>query len=219
MAASARTRCARSGSRSPAAPVFRAPRPTDVSRWLKIGAKAIGNWELSASPRGWRQQGLPTGAGVNSFADLGLDASYQFQFDPSKVTGDMISAHATLIREHGDLAASQALLGSLANHELTTIRADVSYSFAATLTPSAQLFRTSGTTDPAYWGTPTGSPNSAGAIAEIAYVPFGKPNSPFQAWNVRFALQYVDYFQFNGDVNKANRNNALYASVWTALRF
>jgi hypothetical protein len=58
-------------------------------------------------------------------------------------------------------------------HILDTVRFDVSYSFAATVTPSMQYFRTTGTTDINYWTTPNGSPNSDGMILEVAYVPRG----------------------------------------------
>ena len=109
--------------------------------------------------------------------------------------------------------------GAVPFHGLDTFRADVSYSFAATITPSIQYFQTNGTSDAAYWGTPNGSPNSSGMIAEIAYVPWGKPNS-FITWgNVRLAVQYVSYFRFDGVTNNAAANNALYFSVWAAAHF
>jgi hypothetical protein len=36
------------------------------------------------------------------------------------------------------------------------MRFDVSYSLAATVTPSVQYFRTTGTADAGYWSSPTG---------------------------------------------------------------
>jgi hypothetical protein len=98
-------------------------------------------------------------------------------------------------------------------------RADVSYSFAAAITPTIQYFQTNGTNDAAYWGTPNGSPNSSGVIAEIAYVPFGKPDSLIAWGNIRFAVQYVSYFRFDGTSHGASANNALYFSVWAAAYF
>lgn len=152
-------------------------------------------------------------------SDLAVDATFQYIVNPAKVTSDMFSVHATLIHEWDSTPASQQLLGVLPKHQLTTMRSDLSYSFAATVTPSLQIFQTSGSADPAYWTTPNGSPNSQGAIFEIAYVPWGKPDSPVPGLNARLALQYVDYFQFNGSRQNASRNNGLYASLWTALRF
>ena len=156
---------------------------------------------------------------VDQFTDLALDANYQFTFNPRNVVSDMISAHATLIHEDGWLCASQIINGAVPFHGLDTFRADVSYSFGATVTPSIQYFQTKGTSDAAYFGTPNGSPNTSGMIAEVAYVPWGKPDS-FITWgNVRLAVQYVSYFRFDGESNNAAANNALYFSVWAAAHF
>jgi hypothetical protein len=152
--------------------------------------------------------------------DTAVDANYQFISDPARVTSDMLSAHATYIHEDSSIEAreAQALFGT-PRHSLETMRFDVSYSFAATVTPSVQYFRTTGTADASYWGTPTGSPNSDGMIFEVAYVPWGKPNSPFRDLNVRLAVQYVNYFTFDGESANARNNNAFYFSIWTAVRF
>ncbi len=152
--------------------------------------------------------------------DVALDANYQFIPEPKRVTSDRLSAHATFIREKASMDLGSALaLGTLQDHWLDTFRADVSYSFHATVTPSVQYFRTTGTADPAYWATPTGSPNSEGMIFEVAYVPWGKPDSPFPNMNVRLAVQYVSYFRFDGSTADASRNNNVYVSLWTAVKF
>ena len=152
--------------------------------------------------------------------DTALDATYQYILDPAKVTSDMVSAHATYIHEDNTITSSdaQGLFGTL-HHTLDTMRVDVSYSFGATITPSVQYFQTIGTPDPIYWSTPTGSPNSSGMIFEVAYVPFGKPDSPFQNFNLRLAVQYVNYFTFDGVSTNARNNNNLYFSLWTAVKF
>jgi hypothetical protein len=107
----------------------------------------------------------------------------------------------------------------LPSHQLDTFRADVSYSIGATVTPTIQYFQTTGTSDAAYWGTPNGSANTSGMIAEIAYVPWGKPDSWISWGNVRFAVQYVNYFRFDGAYHGASANNALYFSIWAAAHF
>jgi len=175
----------------------------------------LGTYGLSASV-------LPGGVDIglaDRFTDTALDANYQFVFDPKSVVSDMISAHATLIHEDASLDASNALIGAARSHGLGTFRADVSYSIAATVTPTIQYFQTTGTTDTAYWGTPNGSPNSSGFVAEIAYSPWGKPDSPISWANIRFAVQYVDYTRFDGQTHGASANNALYLSVWAAAHF
>ncbi len=151
--------------------------------------------------------------------DTALDATYQLIVDPAHVTSDMISAHATYIHEVGNIdpSAPQGLFGTF-QHTLDTLRADVSVSFAATVTPTVQYFRTTGTADAAFWGTPNGSPNAEGMIFELAYVPFGKPESKFNTLNLRFAVQYVDYLVFDGTSASARDNNNFYFSIWTALK-
>ncbi|WP_426421295.1 hypothetical protein [Bradyrhizobium genosp. A] len=184
----------------------------DKRHHLEIGAYA-----LSANV-------IPGGDQTLGFAvrksDVAVDATYQFISDPAKVTSDRLSAHATYIHETARLA-SEGLeaTGALADHWLDTMRFDVSYSFAATVTPSVQYFRTVGTADPNYWATANGSPNSDGMIFEVAYAPWGKPDSPFQNMNVRLAVQYVNYFSFDGSYADAHRNNHFYFSLWTAVKF
>jgi hypothetical protein len=176
----------------------------------------LGAYGLAADifPGGVEQFGL-----TDHFNDMALDANYQFIVDPSTVTSDMLSAHATYIHETGRLEASQALAGALLDHSLDTFRLDVSYSIAATLTPTFQYFRTTGATDANYWSTPNGSPSSEGMIFELAYVPWGKPDSPYPGFNVRLAVQYVDYLRFDGSRENASRNNNIYVSLWTGVRF
>jgi hypothetical protein len=66
------------------------------------------------------------------------------------------------------------------------------------------------------FGSRTGSPNTAGFIAEVDH----------NIWqNVRLGLQYVAYSKFNGassayDVpagRRASDNNTLFLSLWTAF--
>ena len=156
----------------------------------------------------------------NSVLDIAFDATYQFILDPSKVTSDMVSAHVTYIHENADTDPDAGpISGTLLNHKLDTFRVDVSYSIAATVTPSIQYFRTTGTADPDYWATPTGSPDSDGIIYEVAYVPWGKPDSPFPNVNLRLAVQYVDYLRFDGNSSNARDNSNWYFSLWTAVKF
>ena len=176
----------------------------------------LGSYGLTASV-------LPGGVNIpgrsDRFTDTAVDATYQFVLNPKSVVSDMVSAHATAIHETGSLGASELISGALKAHTLDTFRTDVSYSIAATVTSTAQYFWTGGTGDNAYFATPTGSPNSSGMIFEVAYVPWGKPDSPIGWGNLRVALQYVDYFRLNGSSVKASDSNALYASLWLATRF
>ncbi len=184
-----------------------------------------GNWELGSY--GIIATILPGGASpggkADRFTDIAADANWQFTFAPRRVASDVISAHATIIHEDQDLAASNLLAGADRHGHLTTMRADVSYSVGATITPSVQLFRTTGSPDQPYWygssGGPTGSPNSSGAILELAYSPFGKADSVIKFGNLRLAAQYVLYNRFNGQTLGAANNNTLYLNLWAAWHF
>jgi hypothetical protein len=163
--------------------------------------------------------GVLPGGRADHFTDVAADANWQFTVTPERVTSDVLSAHATVIHEDQDLAASTLVSGALRHGNLTTMRADLSYSLAATVTPSVQLFRTAGSTDQPYWSTPTGSPNSSGAVLEIAYAPFGKPDSRIGWGNLRVAAQYVVYASFDGETQGAAKKDTLYLSLWAAWHF
>jgi hypothetical protein len=150
---------------------------------------------------------------TDRFVDRAVDANYQFLGS----TNHFVSAHAIYIHEDENLRADQILAGTLANDTLRTFRADVSYSFRDTWTPSIQVFQTTGSTDAALWGTPNGSPDSRGYVAEIAYVPWGKIKSLPQWMNLRLAAQYVSYSEFDGSTRQASLNNTLYLSLWVAV--
>jgi len=178
----------------------------------------VGAFAMSASVVPGGDQTLGLGARKT---DVAFDATYQYITDPTKVTSDRLSAHATYIHETArmDADAAMALTGALPGHALDTMRVDISYSFGATITPAIQYFRTTGTADVNYWTTPNGSPNSDGMIFEVAYVPWGKPDSPFPNVNVRLAAQYVNYFTFDGSSTNARSNNNFYFSLRTAMKF
>lgn len=176
----------------------------------------FGTYGMNASvyPGGDRSAGTP-----DTFTDVAVDANYQFILAPRTVTSDMLSVHATFIHETQSSGASTQLSGTNRFNRLDIFRADLSYSFAATVTPSVQYFRVSGSRDAVLHGWAGGKPNSAGVIAEIAWVPWGKPDSAFQFLNLRLAAQYVAYTEFNGTAHGAARNNALYLSLWGAIHF
>jgi hypothetical protein len=163
--------------------------------------------------------GLEPSGKTDHITDYAADANWQFIVHPRAVTSDMVSAHATIIQEDQDLGASSFLSDTRRHDQLVTARADVSYSIGATVTPSVQIFHTGGNSDPALWTTPTGQPNSDGYIAELAYTPFGKPDSLIKWGNVRLALQYVGYTRFDGSPRDASANNTVYISLWAAWHF
>jgi hypothetical protein len=150
---------------------------------------------------------------TDRIVDRAFDANYQFAGSSTQ----LLSAHAIYIQEDENLRADQILNGTRPNDTLHTFRTDVSYSFRDTWTPSIQIFQTTGSRDGALWGTPNGSPDSRGYVAEIAYVPWGKPKSIPQWMNIRLAAQYVSYGMFDGSSRGSSLNNTVYLSFWVAV--
>lgn len=152
-------------------------------------------------------------SGSDKYSDLAFDATYQYVPNPESSVSDMLSAHLFYLHETASLDASKALFGARGSDSLSTFRADVTYSFDATWTPSLQYFRMTGSTDPVHWSTPNGSPDSAGWIAELDYVPWGKPDSPVAWANARVGLQFTLYTKFDGTTAKASNGNTLLLNV------
>ena len=161
--------------------------------------------------------GALPGTGTDHYTDVAADANYQFTFHPRVVASDVISTHATIITEDQHLAAPP--VPGQAHGNLTTMRADISYSIAATVTPSAQWFSTTGSAGGVNSATLYGRPDSSGAVLEVAYSPFGKPDSIISWGNLRLAAQYVLYTKFDGQTQGAAGNNTVYVSLWAAWHF
>jgi hypothetical protein len=161
-------------------------------------------------------QGIQS-AGSDAYADFALDATYQWRAHPELSTSDSLSAHLLYIHEDSRLNAGVAILGSRPSDSLSTFRADLTYAFGATYSPTVQYFHTTGTTDAAYWTTPNGSPDSEGWVAEMDYIPWGKPDSPWEWLNARIALQYTAYTKFDGSSLHASDNDTLLLNVKLAL--
>lgn len=168
-------------------------------------------WEVGAYGfRARRNPGGDESQGADAFSDWAVDATYQYIGDARHV----VSAHATYIHENQDLRASAALFGTNPRNTLSTFRADVSYSYENTWTPSFQAFRTTGSSDPTFYGNGV---KTSGYVFELAYSPFGKAESPVSWANARVGLQYVAYTEFNGQRRGASDNNTLYLNFWVAL--
>jgi hypothetical protein len=109
-----------------------------------------------------------SGAGTDSFTDIGIDTQYQYLGDPHTVT-----LRASWIHENRNTSASQTLgLADNSNDSLRSLNVSASYIYDHTWSFTAGRMSIGGTADAALYGTFTGSPNSAGWTAEIAYLPF-----------------------------------------------
>jgi len=149
------------------------------------------------------------GFGDDSYTDLAVDGTYQWIAHPELSVSDVVSAHLLVLHENEALNASRFVLGTKSSDDLSVFRGDVTYSWDATITPTLQYFSIWGSADPARWDTLDGCPDSRGVIAEVDFVPWGKPDSPFAWLNARLALQYIAYSEFDGSTRNASDNNTV----------
>jgi hypothetical protein len=147
--------------------------------------------------------------GTDRHTDVALDATYQWVPHPERSTSDMVSLHGLYIHEQDDLEASHALIAARSSEMLSSLRLDATYAAEATYSGTIQRFQTWGSSDKAYWGTASGSPDSAGWVLELDYVPWGKPESPLMWLNGRIALQYIAYSRFDGSAADSSDNNTV----------
>jgi hypothetical protein len=126
--------------------------------------------------------------------------------DPTNSRSDYLAARVAVLHERAELSASHVLAGTNAVDKHTTVKADLTYAIASTITTTGQYFETSGTKDPVRW-TSTGNVDSRGWIAQLDYVPWGKPGSPSNAINLRLTAQYTAYEEFNGQTQNASDRN------------
>jgi hypothetical protein len=159
-----------------------------------------------------------SGAGTDSFTDIGIDTQYQYLGDPHTVT-----LRASWIHENHNASASRTLgLADNSNDTLRSLNISASYIYDHTWSFTAGRMSIGGTADAALYRTFTGSPNSAGWITEIAYLPFSYGGPAFWPWlNMRIGLQYTLWNKFDGattNINGAGRNahnnNTIFAYTW-----
>jgi len=159
--------------------------------------------------------------GTDAITDTGVDLEYQYVGNPS-----IVSVRASWIRETRDLGASQALgLADNRHGQLHSFHGSASYTYEQTVSVSAGYFALNGNADLTLNGTPNGSPNSSGWVAEIAYLPFMHGGPSFWPWlNARIGLQFTTYdkfdggrFNFNGSGRNASDNNTIFTYVWVAF--
>jgi len=156
-------------------------------------------------------------AGSDDYLDTAIDFTYQWTPHPESSTSDMLSLYVLFLHENANFGASERLFQGPASDDLSTLRAEVTYSSGATLTPTLQYFQVSGSPDAVRWSTPGGIPDSQGWIAEVDFVPWGKPDSSGNWYNARAALQYIAYTKFDGQSARASDYNTLLFALTFAL--
>jgi len=189
--------------------------------WRVAAEPNFGNHSWEIGTFGLASKVVPMGmsaAGTDSFTDIGVDTQYQYLGDPHTVT-----VRAAWIHENHNTSASQTLgLADNSHDTLRSLNASISYIYDKTWSLSAGRFSIGGTADATLYGTFTGSPNSAGWVTEIAYLPFSYGGPAFWPWlNMRIGLQYTLWNKFDGattNINGAGRNahnnNTIFAYAW-----
>jgi hypothetical protein len=156
----------------------------------------------------------PTGP-TDRYSDLAADAQYQYITDRHR-----FSAQVNYIREKQTFGASNpAMATSNASDTLRTLRGKVTYYYDRQYGGTIGYFRTSGTADDFLYdtgspvtGSAVGSPNTAGYIVELDWLP---------QRNIRIAGQYTGYSKFNGAAanydgfgRRASDNNTFFLIAW-----
>lgn len=175
----------------------------------------IGTYGMSADlyPGG----GTPLQGATNRYTDIALDSQYQYIGDRNLFSAQAIWIHE---KQHWDAAYAA---GAAANPSATldTFRLNGTYYRDRRLGMSLGYFSTSGSSDPGLYvpapvtGSRVGSPNSAGEIVELNFLPW---------LNTKLALQYTVYNKFNGagsnydgSGRNASDNDTLYLLTWFAF--
>jgi hypothetical protein len=179
----------------------------------------VGTFGLATQTR----PGRDGSAGEDRVTDFGFDSQYQLAFGKND-----LSATVSWIGERQNWAASRAL-GNTANERdtLRSGRLTLHYLRDKTYGLTVQYFSLRGDADALlYAGSASGSPNSAGTIVQLDYLPFNLGGGPafWPRSNVKISLQYTAYGKFDGartnyDGAGANArdNNTTYLETWIAF--
>lgn len=157
------------------------------------------------------------GGPIDSFHDLGIDASYMWL--PS--SNHNFTAYASFVRENLTLRDTPA---TSPTGRLYDFRFNASYYYKQTYGVTLARFSTRGTQDSTLYA-PNLSPDTSGTVFQIDWTPWGKADSwmrPFA--NARFGLQYTMYDRFDGAASNydgagrnASDNNTLFLFLWAAI--
>jgi hypothetical protein len=158
--------------------------------------------------------------GTDNYTDLAFDATYQYLANLDHI----VELKTTYIRENRDLKAS-ADLGNTVNRNnyVNTYKINAAYTYAQTYSLAFGYNKTWARTDTVFDPTteellPGGNNGSEAFTAELSYVPFGKNYTLLSSlMNLRVALQYVGYTQFDGSQYQVGNNNTFYMNGWLAF--
>ena len=188
--------------------------------------------------------GRQYGFGTDDFLDVAVDSQYQYDGDPYSLTVKL-----TDIMEWQKLNATFALNGASNIHNtLNSFKANATFAWDHTYAVGFGYFNVSGSSDCNLYGSGfnplcspssigafnnsfVSSPDGAGLILDLAYVPFshGAPGPyDYKTWNARIGLQFTHYLHlFGGGQNfdgsllggthNASGNDSVFAYAWVAF--
>ena len=153
------------------------------------------------------------------YADLGVDASYQFMGSGENI----FQINAIYTHEDQTLKASALLGAAQKSDALNDLRADVSYYWRNMIGGTIGVFDSWGTADPMlYTGNSTFKPDSRGFMVQLDATLFGNDPSPLgPRFNVRLGVQYRVFTKFDGATtdydglgHNASDNNTIRVFTW-----
>jgi hypothetical protein len=223
----------------------------DILNFMNVGASSLGTiagaapYFRIAQQYAWNTNFLEAGAvflyaplqqipgaadvsAQDSYTDWGFDLTYQRTFG-----ADRLTVTGNILFENQNLAGSLANgLSSNASNYLTQFRLAAAYYWHDTYGLTLAYSAMTGSADPTLYapapltGSANGSPNSQAIIGQIDWTPFGNDttHAGYPWLNVRVALQYTYYLQFNGGTTNydgsgrnASDNNQLLLFTWWAF--
>jgi hypothetical protein len=200
-------------------------------------------WRLAAEPV-WGEHALMVGTygmtadilpnriygfGTDKVTDIGFDSQYQWLTDLHAVT---FRANYIWEKQILDASSNPNLTGGpLAANPVDYLRSmqlSAEYVYNHMYAFEVQYFQITGSPDAiTYQNNFTTSPNSAGWVFDVSYLPFMRGGPKFWPWlNTRIGASYTLYTRFDGSTNnvdgslsnplrKASDNNTLMLYSWT----
>ena len=152
---------------------------------------------------------------TDKYVDVGVDAQYQWIGDIHAIT-----FRTSYIYENQTLDATNQLGGSdnLKNN-LQSFRTSLSYIYDHTISVTGGYFSLTGSRDTTlYSSIGTDNPDSAGFVADLAYLPFSKGGPSAWPWfNTRIGISYTTYTKLDGVTANVGDNNTVMLYAWTAF--
>ncbi len=199
--------------------------------WRAAVEKNWGDHSLEIGTYGMSTNVIPNGAfgfGADNYTDVAFDSQYQWITDTHAVT-----LRANYIFERQLLnASSNPNVGGAANPTdyLRSLKIGGEYVYDHTYSATATYFQLTGSPDAlTYMNNVNSSPNSAGWIFDVAYLPFshGAPG-PWPWVNTRIGMSYTLFTRFDGsstnidpvncpNCRNAKDNNTLLLYAFTAF--